>query len=65
MITYKENDGTPIIFKGSPLHTQMRYGRNPSAFVPLVNNAFESQPNSKFWYDAKQFIIDNKKLFKL
>ena len=64
MITHKEQDGTLIVFEGSPLQNQMKHGRNPIAFVPLVNSAFESSPNSKFWYDAKEFIIKNKKLFK-
>lgn len=64
MITYKEEDGTLIVFKGSSLHTEMLHGRKPSALVSLVNSAFKSKPDSKFWYDAKEFIINNKKLFK-
>lgn len=54
-----ENDGTPIVFEGSPLHNELRHGRSPKATAKWSKLAFKARPNSQFWYDANEFIKEN------
>lgn len=61
LITHFEDDGTPILFEGSNLQTNLRNSKSKK-LIDFTKQAYKNRPDQQFWYDANEFVKNELKL---